>query len=273
MSIRNAVLAYGAYFRLKEYLSTSDLDGAVNRVVLFEENEGIPMLFHEITEYYKTNPLPSFVNTHVPIKVHGYDLLKGLFPEQQMNIKMTKLMDYIFMSIQNLFRNFATAIQIAKETAGDNSKMNLANYSIETKVVEEIDVITFVFLYSLGILRGGLMDSCMQVLSIDPGRFNFVLGKCKDGIFKGYKVCDFSRRKDDPDGTTTASDTIDSGLRRRLSFMSKNETITGKVTSLFTNYMHTNEPYALRILVGMAFYLTKKNTQGGTLARTKTLLK
>ncbi|NDG29881.1 hypothetical protein EB118_07265 [bacterium] len=263
----NVVLAYQAYFKLKDYLSIADTTLGVDRLVLFEANEGIPKLFAELVNYYRHRDLPF---THVPVFEKGYSVVRQITSYEHDNIKITKLFDFIFIEIRKLCKQFAVAIQTAKQKSEDNSVSRLANLSIETKVVQEIDVILFVFLQSIGIIRGTGVSMCASVLDISSDRLEFVLQKCNGNIMKGYSVCDFCKRKDDPDGELCDVE-YDDKLRRKLSFVRKNESITGKVTSFFTNYMKTDEPYALRILVGIAFYITKTANRGGTIGRAKTI--
>lgn len=257
--LEKVLLAYQAYFKLKQYVKiVDDHSKGVAKVLFFEANEDVSVFFNTLIEYYLNRDLPLGQAYRVPLYEDGYKLVETVLDkaDSMTVIKITKLLDYVFEEIQKLVIKVNTAISEIKQ--GNISRGNLEKVSLEAKYVDMFHVVLFIYFLSTGVIRAQVFA---ERLNIDTARLEKVLKRCEGKIMKSFCVCDFNKRKDTQgagegagEGEYEKFNTKDA-LKRRLAFAKQTETLASGITSIITSYMPLKEPFGIKVLLGITYYL------------------
>ncbi|NDD83076.1 hypothetical protein EBZ38_02165 [bacterium] len=271
-SVRAAVLSFQSYYKLREYINVVDENEGVSRIILFEDNDNILNFFKVLISQFRNNKLPF---DHVPEFKGGYKLMEALNPDPSdvlVTVRLNKGLDYSFLKIKKLFKALSVAI---KNIGTENeSRKQLEQVSIEAKLVKEMHIILLIYFLSIGIILPEYKQQFIDALYISNTHLEIVMDKCENKIMKGLCVCDFNKTKDtqltdtesDPDPERLA-DTF----QRKMSFSKKTKSMVSAIKSFVSSYMPVKDPYGLKVLLGIALFISKPLP--GTIERTRTLRK
>ncbi|NBO98912.1 MAG: hypothetical protein EBU90_02120 [Proteobacteria bacterium] len=253
--LEKVLLAYQAYFKLKQYIKIVDDDHSksVSKVLFFEANALVTVFFTTLIEYYLNRELPLGLAYRVPLYEDGYKLVETVLDKADTItvIKITKLLDFVFEEIQKLVIKVNAALSEMKQA--NISRSNLQKVSLEAKFVDMFHVVLFVYFLSTGVIRAHVFA---ERLNIDTTRLEKVLKRCEGKIMKGFCVCDFNKRKDTKgEGEYEKVDAKDA-LKRRFAFAKQTETLASGIASIITSYMPLKEPFGIKVLFGITYYLT-----------------